>query len=200
MGEQEGRGWLGVRRSRAGVGIGRRDGVGDGRAARRRQACGVRFVTEHGGIRPSLLFLHLAEAIVFHECRNSYAVCRGKGEGGGGNVGDEWEFEGERTHMIMVVLRVVIVFLPVRLRFDTACVDRRLHRRQGVHVLYTGDYSMESDRHLMAAEMPSTSPDVLIVEATYGVQVVWTLVRRGNRQLCPRRDRSVGTALTSHSL
>lgn len=43
-------------------------------------------------------------------------------------------------------------------------------RAQGVHVLYTGDYSMEDDRHLMAAEMPSTSPDVLIVEATYGVQ------------------------------
>eukprot|EP00903_Cladosiphon_okamuranus_P022320 g20526.t1 len=41
----------------------------------------------------------------------------------------------------------------------------------GVFVLYTGDYSMEADRHLMAAEMPSTSPDVLIVEATYGVQV-----------------------------
>lgn len=38
-------------------------------------------------------------------------------------------------------------------------------------MLYTGDYSMEDDRHLMAAEMPSTSPDVLIVEATYGVQV-----------------------------
>lgn len=37
--------------------------------------------------------------------------------------------------------------------------------------MYTGDYSMEDDRHLMAAEMPSTSPDVLIVEATYGVQV-----------------------------
>lgn len=31
---------------------------------------------------------------------------------------------------------------------------------------------MEADRHLMAAEMPSTSPDVLIVEATYGVQVI----------------------------
>jgi hypothetical protein len=41
----------------------------------------------------------------------------------------------------------------------------------GVHVLYTGDYSMEDDRHLMAAEVPSISPDVLIVESTYGVQV-----------------------------
>jgi Cft2 family RNA processing exonuclease len=29
----------------------------------------------------------------------------------------------------------------------------------------------QDDRHLMAAEIPSTSPDVLIVESTYGVQV-----------------------------
>jgi Cft2 family RNA processing exonuclease len=36
----------------------------------------------------------------------------------------------------------------------------------GVRVLYTGDYSREEDRHLMAAEIPSARPDVLIVEAT----------------------------------
>ncbi len=60
----------------------------------------------------------------------------------------------------------------------------------GVRVLYTGDYSREEDRHLMVAEVrsavffvlfffffftfvkvPSTRPDVLIVEATYGVQM-----------------------------
>ncbi|GMH93832.1 hypothetical protein TrVE_jg1883 [Triparma verrucosa] len=41
----------------------------------------------------------------------------------------------------------------------------------GRHVLYTGDYSMEDDRHLSAAEIPSISPDVLIIESTYGVQV-----------------------------
>lgn len=44
-------------------------------------------------------------------------------------------------------------------------------------MLYTGDYSMEADRHLMAAEMPSTSPDVLIVESTYGVQVLVAFAR-----------------------
>ena len=38
-------------------------------------------------------------------------------------------------------------------------------------VLYTGDYSMEEDRHLMAAEVPPGRPDVLITESTYGVQV-----------------------------
>lgn len=36
----------------------------------------------------------------------------------------------------------------------------------GVRVLYTGDYSREEDRHLMAAELPPSRPDVLIVEAT----------------------------------
>ena len=32
----------------------------------------------------------------------------------------------------------------------------------GVKILYTGDFSCEEDRHLMAAEIPSVSPDVLI--------------------------------------
>ena len=42
----------------------------------------------------------------------------------------------------------------------------------GVRVLYTGDYSCEEDRHLMAAKPPTTRPPhVLIVEATYGVKV-----------------------------
>ncbi|CAG8479359.1 5568_t:CDS:10 [Paraglomus occultum] len=37
-------------------------------------------------------------------------------------------------------------------------------------ILYTGDYSREEDRHLMAAEVPPVQPDVLITESTYGVQ------------------------------
>lgn len=40
----------------------------------------------------------------------------------------------------------------------------------GTRILYTGDYSREEDRHLMAAELPAFSPDVLIVESTYGRQ------------------------------
>lgn len=32
----------------------------------------------------------------------------------------------------------------------------------GVKVFYTGDFSCEEDRHLMAAEIPSVSPDILI--------------------------------------
>ena len=40
----------------------------------------------------------------------------------------------------------------------------------GVRVLYTGDYSMEEDRHLIPGSIPPGGPpDVLIVESTFGV-------------------------------
>jgi cleavage and polyadenylation specificity factor subunit 3 len=69
----------------------------------------------------------------------------------------------------------------------------------GRTVLYTGDYSMEDDRHLSAAELPENKPDVLITESTYGVQVhasraerearftgtVERIVARGGRCLIP---------------
>lgn len=69
----------------------------------------------------------------------------------------------------------------------------------GVKILYTGDYSREEDRHLMAAEVPPVSPDVLITESTYGVHVhedratrerrftgvVNEIVSRGGRCLIP---------------
>jgi cleavage and polyadenylation specificity factor subunit 3 len=40
----------------------------------------------------------------------------------------------------------------------------------GVRILYTGDYSREEDRHLMAAEQPPGQVQVMICESTYGVQ------------------------------
>ncbi|CAB4427557.1 unnamed protein product [Rhizophagus irregularis] len=69
----------------------------------------------------------------------------------------------------------------------------------GVKILYTGDYSREEDRHLMAAELPSVRIDVLITESTYGVQsheprlekearftgLVHDIVQRGGRCLMP---------------
>ena len=41
----------------------------------------------------------------------------------------------------------------------------------GVRVLYTGDYSCKEDRHLHAAEILQFSPDICIIESTYGVQL-----------------------------
>ncbi|KNA11690.1 hypothetical protein SOVF_132750 [Spinacia oleracea] len=69
----------------------------------------------------------------------------------------------------------------------------------GVRVLYTGDYSREEDRHLRCAEIPEFSPDICIIESTYGVQlhqprhvrekrftdVIHSTVAQGGRVLIP---------------
>lgn len=69
----------------------------------------------------------------------------------------------------------------------------------GVRVLYTGDYSREEDRHLRTAETPQFSPDICIIESTYGVQlhqprhvrekrftdVIHSTVAQGGRVLIP---------------
>lgn len=69
----------------------------------------------------------------------------------------------------------------------------------GVRVLYTGDFSRQEDRHLMAAEIPRIHPDVVIIESTYGTHIhekredrearftglVHDIVSRGGRCLIP---------------
>ncbi|OLY83560.1 Cleavage and polyadenylation specificity factor subunit 3 [Smittium mucronatum] len=69
----------------------------------------------------------------------------------------------------------------------------------GIKILYTGDYSREEDRHLMAAENPKQKIDVMVTESTYGVQsyeprlerearftkLVKDVVVRGGRCLMP---------------
>ncbi|KAH9386244.1 cleavage and polyadenylation specificity factor subunit 3 [Nematocida major] len=66
-------------------------------------------------------------------------------------------------------------------------------------LLYTGDYSTEEDRHLKAAAVPPVAVDILISEATYGVQChqskeerearfvtgVSEVVKRGGKCLLP---------------
>lgn len=42
----------------------------------------------------------------------------------------------------------------------------------GVKILYTGDFSRQEDRHLMAAEVPTMRPDVMIVVRNMICQVV----------------------------
>eukprot|EP00117_Sycon_ciliatum_P028944 scpid44241/ scgid3691/ Cleavage and polyadenylation specificity factor subunit 3; Cleavage and polyadenylation specificity factor 73 kDa subunit; mRNA 3&apos len=69
----------------------------------------------------------------------------------------------------------------------------------GVKILYTGDFSRQEDRHLMAAEIPPVSPDVLIMESTYGTHIhekrdvrearftgtIHDILNRGGRCLIP---------------
>jgi cleavage and polyadenylation specificity factor subunit 3 len=69
----------------------------------------------------------------------------------------------------------------------------------GIRVLYTGDFTLEKERHLDPAEVPPESPDVLIIESTHGItkneprperefrfcEFVRTVVTRGGRCLIP---------------
>lgn len=69
----------------------------------------------------------------------------------------------------------------------------------GVKILYTGDFSRQEDRHLMAAEIPTMRPDILITESTYGTHIhekredrenrftslVQKIVQQGGRCLIP---------------
>jgi len=69
----------------------------------------------------------------------------------------------------------------------------------GIKILYTGDFSRQEDRHLMAAEVPPMKPDVLITESTYGTHIhekredrenrftslVQKIVQQGGRCLIP---------------
>ncbi|GBP25831.1 Cleavage and polyadenylation specificity factor 73 [Eumeta japonica] len=70
---------------------------------------------------------------------------------------------------------------------------------KSAQILYTGDFSRQEDRHLMAAEIPTVHPDVLITESTYGTHIhekreeresrftslVSEIVQRGGRCLIP---------------
>ncbi|XP_065321633.1 cleavage and polyadenylation specificity factor subunit 3-like isoform X2 [Gordionus sp. m RMFG-2023] len=51
----------------------------------------------------------------------------------------------------------------------------------GVKLLYTGDFSRVEDRHLMAAEIPSVRPDILITESTYGTHIHEDMEEREKR-------------------
>ncbi|OLL23919.1 Endoribonuclease ysh1 [Neolecta irregularis DAH-3] len=69
----------------------------------------------------------------------------------------------------------------------------------GVKTLFTGDYSREENRHLMAAQIPPVNPDILITESTFGTatlqprpeketrltSLIHSIIRRGGRCLLP---------------
>lgn len=71
-------------------------------------------------------------------------------------------------HQTLTAAGVKFVFLNAGHVLGAAMISIEI---AGVRILYTGDYSCDQDRHLMRAVPPvELPPDVLIVEATYGVQ------------------------------
>lgn len=68
---------------------------------------------------------------------------------------------------------ILILLLPTTTpKIDVLGAAMFLIEIAGIRILYTGDYSREEDRHLMAAERPPAHivPEVLICESTYGTQ------------------------------
>lgn len=51
----------------------------------------------------------------------------------------------------------------------------------GLKFLFTGDYSREEDRHLSSAEVPDVTPDLLIVESTFGTATHVPRLERENK-------------------
>lgn len=69
----------------------------------------------------------------------------------------------------------------------------------GFKALYTGDYSRKPDRHLPGAELPPVSPDLVMIESTFGISTlrprqereeefctkVHSIIKRGGKVLLP---------------
>ena len=80
-------------------------------------------------------------------------------------------------HHFWLIFKVAAIWVSAPLRFawvDSICSCVFLHMlntNMGAcfifQILYTGDYSRQEDRHLMAAEMPNVRPDIVIIVRTW---------------------------------
>lgn len=65
--------------------------------------------------------------------------------------------------MFMIEIAGVKVKSPDFLLFFLCFVKYAVDAVPYLQLLYTGDFSRQEDRHLMAAEIPSVKPDILII-------------------------------------
>ena len=76
------------------------------------------------------------------------------------------EIAGVKVHTLHWLLKyhsvTTAVLFGAELTGKTIIITN-LHYFLVEQILYTGDFSRQEDRHLMAAEIPSISPDVLII-------------------------------------
>ncbi|KAL7434792.1 hypothetical protein ACHAXH_005605 [Discostella pseudostelligera] len=167
-------------------------------------AASLPYFTERTGFKGRIFMTHPTKAVVrllLGDYLRLMTMKRG-GSGGGGDdnssSSDVLYTEAELQSCVDKIELIdyhqtIDLNLPSGLKFHALNAGHVLGAAMfyielgGRTVLYTGDYSMEEDRHLMAAEIPSecisfgggggnkstssSSPDVLIVESTYGVQV-----------------------------
>jgi len=149
-------------------------------------AASLPYFTERTGFKGRIFMTHPTKAVIrllLGDYLRLMTMKRG-GQGGELNADDVLYTESELQNCVDKIELIdyhqtIDLNLPSGLKFHALNAGHVLGAAMffieigGRSVLYTGDYSMEEDRHLMAAELPKyhASPDVLIVEATYGVQV-----------------------------
>jgi cleavage and polyadenylation specificity factor subunit 3 len=167
-------------------------------------AASLPYFTERTGFRGRIFMTHPTRAVIrlllgdYLRLMAMKRVGGTGGDGGGGTADDgvlytESELQScvEKIELIDYH-QTIELDLPSGLKFHALNAGHVLGAAMfhielgGRTVLYTGDYSMEEDRHLMAAEIPdarssSSMPDVLIVESTYGVQVHASRAERESR-------------------
>ncbi|KAL3809658.1 hypothetical protein ACHAXA_000341 [Cyclostephanos tholiformis] len=168
-------------------------------------AASLPYFTERTGFKGRIFMTHPTRAVIrllLGDYLRLMAMKRGGGGGGGGDGGGDVDdgvlyTESELQSCVDKIELIdyhqtIELDLPSGLKFHALNAGHVLGAAMfhielgGRTVLYTGDYSMEEDRHLMAAEIPnprssSSMPDVLIVESTYGVQVHASRAERESR-------------------
>ncbi|KAL7481201.1 hypothetical protein ACHAW6_006879 [Cyclotella cf. meneghiniana] len=153
-------------------------------------AASLPYFTERTGFRGRVFMTHPTKAVI-RLLLGDYLKLMAMKRGGGGNIKNEDGHDSDVLYTeaelqscvdkieLIDYHQTIDLNLPSGLKFHALNAGHVLGAAMffieigGRSVLYTGDYSMEEDRHLMAAELPRyhAQPDVLIVESTYGVQV-----------------------------
>jgi len=173
-------------------------------------AAGVPYITEKTGFKGRVFMTHATRAVMRLLLADYIRLLpsgdgRRGGEGSGGRDGlyDEKDLANCCEKVELVDFHQVVEHKGIRFWSYNAghVLGAAMFYIEigGVRVLYTGDYSMEEDRHLVPAEVPSLEPHVLMMESTYGTQkhesrdvrealftsTIERIVQRGGRCLIP---------------
>ena len=176
-------------------------------------AASLPYFTERTGFRGRVFMTHPTKAVIrllLGDYLRLMSIKKGSGGGGGDDSSNNSDVLYTEEELMKCCDRIELIdyhqtISVGSLKFSALNAGHVLGAAMflleigGRTLLYTGDYSMEDDRHLMAAEIPNVKPDVLMVESTYGVQVhasraerearftgtVERIVTRGGRCLIP---------------
>ena len=145
-------------------------------------AASLPYFTERTGFKGRIFMTHPTKAVIRLLLGDYLRLMNIKGAPGSNKTDDviytEEDLQACVDKVELVDYHQVVSLFGGRLKFVAYNAGHVLGAAMfwidigGRTLLYTGDYSVEDDRHLMAAEVPTQKGlDVLMVESTYGVQV-----------------------------